>query len=119
MKALSVKLGVILIGLIIFSYMEVSRGECAWVLWKQEGSRVEGKWYPPQWEIDSAFPTYDLCIQYRIKELNRRKERYIYNKTPISTYDDGSGFIILNRENNITEFSYQSKCLPDTIDPRK
>ena len=70
MKSLLVKLGVILIGLAIFGYTEACNAECAWVLWKQLGLRVEGRWQEPRWQIDSAFPTYDLCIQSRIKDFN-------------------------------------------------
>lgn len=97
----------------------IVNAQCAWVLWTQEGNRVEEKWYPPRWQIHSAFPTYDLCMQNRIKELNRYKEIYIYNKIDISMYGDGSGFAIHNRNLNRLEFSYESKCLPDTLDPRK
>ena len=119
MKSLSVRLGVILIGLAIFGYAEVCNAQCAWVLWIKMGNRVEGIWYPPQWQIHSAFPTYDLCVQSRIKDFNYYKEIYIYNKMNVSLYADGSGFAVYDAERSRIDVSYESKCLPDTLDLRK
>jgi hypothetical protein len=121
MKSLLGKSGFILIiGLVIFGYAEVCNAECAWVLWIQVGNRVEGRWYPPQWKILSAFPTYDLCVQSRIKDFNYYKDIYSYNKFTISIYGDGSGFAVSDpTDTSKIVFSYESKCLPDTLDLRK
>ena len=79
MKSLSVKLGVILIMVVILGNVKVCNAECAWVLWERTGQRLEGRFQWVEWHVNSAFPTYDLCTQRRIKEFNYYKEIYIYN----------------------------------------
>ncbi len=119
MKSLLVRVGVILIGLFILGYgCPLANAQCAWVLWEQIGNRIEGKWYPPEWHINSAFPTYDQCVQKQNKNFNFLKDAY--SKSKPSIYMDTVGFSVLNpNEGNRVDFSYESKCLPDTIDPRK
>lgn len=60
MKSLSVRLGVIFIGLIIFSYAEVCKAQCAWVLWKHVDNNVSGQ---RSWELIKAFTEHKQCIQ--------------------------------------------------------
>lgn len=121
MKSFS-RLGVIfvLIGLAIFGNGEACNAECGWVLWTKIGSIDKGRWDPGQWQIYLAFPAYDLCIQSHIKNFNRSKDTFSKSNTPISTFDDDSGFWVFDStEPRKTVFSYESKCLPDTVDPRK
>ena len=109
---------ILVIGLAAFGYTEACHAEGAWVLWKKVGLRIEGKWQPSQWQIDSVFPTYDMCIQSLTKDFNRYKD--LYSKFNPSVYEDGSGFAVLNlTDPSKKDFSYESKCLPDKVKPGK
>jgi hypothetical protein len=102
-------------------FTTAANAECAWVLWELQGSRVKGEWQQGQWYISSAFPNYDLCIQYRKKRYNVFKNAY--QKWPQSNVLDDSeetSLHILNQnDRGKLEFSFECKCLPDTVDPRK
>jgi hypothetical protein len=118
MKSLLVKLGVILIiGLAIFSYVEVCRAEGAWVLWENLGIRLPSFGKPDWsgWKLERAYPTYEMCIKeanYRIKTKSASR-----NKTEYQIEIRSDGFMAKKSDDDWT--FYEVKCFPDTVDPRK
>jgi hypothetical protein len=87
----------------------MANAQCAWVLW--EKSNISPS---PDWQIISAFPKYEQCIERQESEFNKIKELYKIAK-----------ITILSPETMLIElgigepYRYTSKCLPGTIDPRK
>lgn len=103
----------------------VAYAQCSWVLWEQE------MYYKPksggEWVVNSAYPTYELCSKKREEKLKNAKKFWgIREDNPHRTLSGGPvgdleyGFIIYEHENSRQAlYFYESKCLPDTIDPRK
>ena len=121
MKSLSVKLGVILIGLAIFGYAEVCRAERAWVLWLKFESMSFVKDKPPiiteKWELIAAVPKYEQCLimqkdifEKQIKGFEivegAKIESVPFSLITVEYPKGGSQFI-------------KFKCFPDTVNPRK
>jgi hypothetical protein len=106
-------LGVILVGLFIFSHAEVCNAECAWVLWKRY-ERVEFGRHV-EWELIGAVPQYEACLKLQKKVLEGDKESYKRNLNKnVDIYD---GMITIKLEKGLWMLSYE--CFPDTVDPRK
>jgi hypothetical protein len=118
MKSLLVRLGVILIGLIIFSRAEVRGVECAWVLWTSQnwGDNMTGAW-----TIDSAFPNYELCIKELNNSLNDLKARLATTpRSKLNSFKNGFSVDLQpDKTGKEKHFQFLFMCLPDTIDPRK
>ena len=93
MKSLSVKSGVILIGLAIFGYAELCKAEDAWVLWLRHNFEVywakdqidsAGKviatkgyandFFQRTWELLDAFPTYDQCQKVMKEKIEHERK---------------------------------------------
>jgi len=116
MKSLSVKLGVILvIGLLIFTYEEMCKAQCAWVLWESQYINQEGKVVNPgEWNIITAYPRYEQCLERQKETFFKFKEEPGY--TVISRPFE---YALRQKEDGKHTIIQQLKCLPDTIDPRK
>lgn len=123
MKSLSAKLGVILAVMIVatLAYGEERKGICGWVLWESQLISVGGTTGGTVgWEINSAFPNYELCM----KQLDTFLAHYAtsFKKMPNTKVDLAVNGVIVTvtgegGKENFYQFFY--KCLPDTIDPRK
>jgi len=116
MKSLSVKLGVILIGLIILGYAEVCNAQCAWVLWERQYMVTEeGKVANPgEWGIVAAYPKYEQCFERQKKEFLDLKEAPGF-KVISRPFE----YVMGRKEGGKLVILQELKCLPDTIDPRK
>ena len=119
MKPLSVKLGVILSGLIILGYAEVCKGQCAWVLWQ---NNVVGEYTKTTgWLPEIGLPTYDACKKE--KDLRIAKKVKFWQEMPgteiiyVSNGGEVEGIQIKDK-GKTAGYDYL-KCLPDTVDPRK
>ena len=116
MKSLSVKLGVILIGLAIFAYVEKPWAESAWVLWEnldvinEEGQVVK----LGQWVIVNAYPRHEQCLEGQKQKFLNYKEEQGYKVISIPF-----GYVWRYKEGGKSSIIQELKCLPDTIDPRK
>ena len=116
MKSLSVRLGVVLIGLAMFGCAEVCKAQCAQVLWQKLEVYESGKFKPERgynWVVVGAFSTENQC---------RGEEKAMCIKyaegMKIKCIEDWGGHkIVTGTENDLTVWSY--KCLPGTIDSRK
>jgi hypothetical protein len=121
MNFLSVKLGVILIGLIIFGYgypmviiANAECSECGWMLWKSTTTNVDET--TKHWEIVTAASTYEQCLMAK-KDLIQ-KELEVYRKLSKSADVISPDHILaVIREGVIKSLDYY--CFPDTIDPSK
>lgn len=120
------KLGLILIGLFIFGYVEVCKAECAWVLWEKKEETIfeKGKPYPNYsvtWEIVYAVPKFEQCLQMLKANLEKRGGYYTKAKSeggfPGIEIIVKAEFIMLNGEGYSQTIEF--RCFPDTIDPRK
>jgi hypothetical protein len=100
---LSVKLGVILIGLIIFC-AEVCRAGDSWVLWEGIAKNIGSDTI---WTTESAFPSYELCTN-RIKNIC----------TGSTASMDYSSYTCV-KFNYLGYAAWYYKCLPDTVAPTK
>lgn len=127
MKSSSVRLGVILIGLIIFGYTEVWGAECAWVLWKKTEKTTFGKYrqysdLSVKWELMEAVPKFEQCLQ-RVREYSERQYT-LYVKGKLEEELLGTKLERLPSEGLMLsgegwKQTIEWKCFPDTIDPRK
>lgn len=121
MKSLSVKLGVILIGLAIFAYAEPCKGQCAWVLWiRYEKLMIEEGKAPVQkvdWELISAVPKYEQCMLMQ-KELYEKQKKFWESGGKIKVEGVPFNLITLTFQEGLPWF-IKLNCFPDTIDPRK
>lgn len=118
MRSLSIKLGVILIGLIIFGYAEVSNAQCAWVLWTKE-YLVTAEKITVEWKLESAYPQFGTCAMMKKRVLEDASKMWKEASEGASNLNlevtDNS--ITVKKENSLLVISYE--CLPDTVDPRK
>jgi hypothetical protein len=125
MKSLSVKLGVILIGLAIFGYSEVCKAQCAWVLWeKWEVASIKDRKFTTDllWTLIVATPQYEQCMENQRRLFEKIKKGANEDK---EKYDTISKIEVVPFRLVLTDYKsggFNSKtlyCLPDTIDPRK
>jgi hypothetical protein len=130
MKSLSVKLGVILIGLTIFGCGEVRGADCAWVLWFKQ---VPGSKSTPAnefWEINEAFPTYKECSEAQknlffsmrssFKNMKMLNDAHVKEVSISDTPNTWMNvWVELKTGEKVPFGTFEFKCLPDTIDPRK
>jgi len=100
-KSLSVKLGVILIGLILFGYTEVCNAQ-NWVLWVGKCKKVDSK---TEWTIDSAYPSYEKCVE---------RLQYVCGHPGLDPMS-----WTCSKYKYLGYATWYLKCFPDTIDPRK
>lgn len=103
--------------LIVLLIPTLASAEGAWVLWEMLIVKGEGKW-----GIHSAYPNYDLCIKAnqsaQTKNLNYGK--IIYPDNEIGYSDNGFSIFEESSEGKRRVIlSYESKCLPEHLDPRK
>jgi hypothetical protein len=118
-------LGIILIGITIFTYGEVWGAECAWVLWHKivkttwtpQGGKIEN----PYWELRGAFPKYEQCMEFRKEDIKDKKEIWTKESQEVRDTIDGIGIKIgINKSlTNGVMLLFDWYCMPDTTDPRK
>ena len=137
MKSLSIKLGVILVGFLIFGYAcPVANAGDTWVLWEHSFYKS------PRWELIGTYPNYQQCQERanRFREVAPGSDGYkriMGNPTSpdfILVAPDGKKYIKIKIED--TEYTVLApnkaimdtkegyvviewNCFPDTIDPRK
>ena len=115
MKSLSFKLGVILIGLAIFGYVEVANAQCAWILWENSHPNVSD-----QWMMRNGFQTYDQCKKAKKDIYETTKKEFLSQKMGYRVIDDTEDFLSFGfRQEGLPSIYYGWMCLPDTVDPRK
>ena len=116
MKSLLVKLGVVLIGLAIFTYAEVCRAEGSWVLWE---STIELS-LPTEWRIIAVYPKYEQCIERHKEDFEILRKNY--KNMGFNTHSLSPETIVIEKVHSKTtsgDITVIQKCLPDTIDPMK
>jgi hypothetical protein len=128
MKSLLGKLGVVLIGLIIFTCAEVWGAESAWVLWfrynfetywakdqiDKDGKVIATKGYMNDfflrtWEVVDAFPTYGQC-QKVMKEKIEYERKWFgddFDYTKSDVFKDYDFNILLKQQSFIDKDSFQ------------
>ncbi len=110
MKSLAVGLGVILIGLaIFFGNAKVCNSQNAWVLWHKTLPPGLHEW----WEIINGFPSFKDCKEAQ-GSLCRSYARFNKERDLVDNCPD-----IIDFQRNGKAWTYEFKCLPDTVDPRK
>lgn len=129
MKSLSVKLVVVLVGLIIFCCVEVCKAQCAWVLWERANFKAKEAKDNSQvdWYIVGAFPTAKACWQMEEDICARRKELTSENRPNQDPLFKPQNVECIKSWGGHTMTWYNEKgfwvsdwkCLPDTVDPRK
>jgi hypothetical protein len=110
--------------LMIIGFSRLSIAEGAWVLWEKwhyPDSTKKGvkKYINTDWHLSNAYPNYEMCIKKRDAAINGFKSNWdasqiISSENMVRVKGESlpsGGFVV--------EFSYEGKCLPDTIDPRK
>jgi len=130
MKSLLSKLGVILIGLIIFGYgypmVNIANAQCAWVLWKKWDYQFGKDPERVNWTLIAAFPQYEQCMKNQIDSFERMRIFWtdVIEKSPnknekveAHSGEGGPSQIIIKAKGGISIFEFY--CLPETIDPRK
>jgi len=122
MKSLFVNLGVVLIGLAVFTYTEVWVAE-AWVLWESGYSSTDQS-SSVQWHIIGAYPSHDACVKQESAICTRRQQLATEDKywEHIKCYPSWGGHTLsLSRgeKDSYKDVLHEWKCLPNTIDPRK
>jgi len=129
MKSLWGLVGIILIGLVIFGYAGICKAQSAWVLWLSgskirflpQGQQIE----KPEWNLISAFPKYEQCIEFKRKKIEEMKEVFkLPSEPPEPEVKDTQDGIVVNFGVNksLTNgwiWTIHWHCLPETIDPRK
>ena len=108
-------LGVILIGLVIFSYAEVCKAECAWVLWQKYCRYSDDMWC--SWEVQAAYPALDQCTKAK-EHLCKSKKSYMKGNCLNPKTELGVDYLSMKIDEK-NWASIELLCLPDTIDPRK
>jgi len=115
MRSLSDRLAAVLvIGLVLFTYAEVCGTECAWVLWERSIPETD-----KDWQINSAYPNYEMCIEARRLIMNPILATWKKTFGDDNIIQSQHGFTVTEKDSAKVKFYYFSKCLPDTIDPRK
>ncbi len=125
MKSPLVKLGVILIGLLVFGYAEVSKGQCAWVLWERwEVARIKDGNLTTDvlWTLIVATPKYEECMENQKRLFEKIKEMAHEDSEQDDTISkiEAVSFNLVRKDYESGGFNSKTLyCLPDTIDPRK
>ena len=124
MKSLSIKLGVLLMGLMILGYAVVCNAECAWMLWKRMSFyNIKKDSRSTEWMIIVAVPKYEQCMETLKDKFKKEKEFWEGKARPWKVIGSELGYIMLISQNEKGELSdtgeINFECYPDTIDPRK
>lgn len=96
-------------GAIIFLITpNIVKADCAWVLWENINLSPNVDWH-----IVAVFPKHEQCIKKQIDDNNKIKE--VWKAAKITILSPQTFWI----EAGVATYFYTSRCLPDTIDPRK
>lgn len=107
----------------IIGLSSVVNAQNAWVLWERitYPNPIKGeyqKFINTDWKINSAYPSYEKCIEKLKSTINIQKKQY--DESKLFLMEDG--FMVKGESTSgggfWVEYSYEGKCLPDTVTPR-
>jgi hypothetical protein len=97
----------------------MANAECAWVLWKSSTTNYDEK--SKRWEIITAVPVYEKCIEGKNYLVKNDLESYkkLYEGADVTSSSPDHILVVKKKGESIAFESLDYFCLPDTIDPRK